>query len=228
MPPPNASRRHETGLPQRPRFRRRRWMTLAIVIALLLPGGIAIGLRVFTAQFPKQAIASCTIGDPGHQTTRRSATKARLFTDCGRFRATKHVECTSDPTREIALIQGATYNFEVQGPRVPLLSAPKVVSATVAAEQPYAPPLGDTAVDPDAHESLQELQRQRLPETLRAFDYEQPPYDPSCDPYRRVMTTNGLQIMSPERATQLLTPPEGITPREPKLPCEGHPCPASP
>lgn len=116
------------------------------------------------------------------------------------------------------------YDLVVRGPRLPLIGGPSIVSATVSPQQRYTYDIGITEVDESASESLQELQRSMLPETLRAFDYEQPPYDPQCDLMQDVMTTNGIQLVPAQCAKELLAPPRGVQPREPKLPCEGYQC----
>lgn len=197
---------------------------MLVPVVLLAPAAVSIGTAVFDDRFPAQEIASCTLSDTNAPTGRRSILRARIASDCGRFRGQDEVTCTSDPSRTIALVAGTTYDLVVRGPRIPLVSSPTIASATVSEEQRIEPELGPTEVDAEAHENAQALQRSQLPETLRAFDYEQPPFDPSCDPYRVVMTKDGLQVVSPARADQLLTPPSGETPRDPLLPCEGHAC----
>ncbi len=204
--------------------RRRRWIALVVTLVLLLPAGISWGTVLFNDQFTEKKISSCTVGKSGPQSTRRSVLRAKVASDCGRFRAGKEVACISDPSRAIVLSPGATYDLVVRGPRIPLLSAPTVISASMSAKQLVADSEIVTEVDPSAHENVQELQRAQLPETLRAFDYEQPPFDPSCDAFRHVMTTAGIQQVSAIRAEQLLTVPAGLEPREPKLPCQGFQC----
>lgn len=210
--------------PPVPRSRHlRRWWILTSVGALLV-SGISYGTVLFNSQFPEESIVSCTVEDAGPQTHRGSAIRAKLLSDCGRFRASTQVDCTTDVEQDVRLILGTTYDFVVRGPRIPLLSAPSILSATVSSEQLNRASGGVTEVDPSAHENLQKLQREQLPETWRAFDYEQPAYDPSCDSYRMIMTTKGLQIVSPARADELLTAPSDVVPRDPKLPCEGYEC----
>lgn len=218
------NRRQYEPSPPAPRSRRRRRWWILPSVGVLLVSGISYGTVLFNGQFPEEEIVSCTVEDAGPQTHRRSAIRAKLLTDCGRLRASTQVECTTDGEQDVTLILGTTYDFVVRGPRIPLLSAPSIVSATVSSEQLYEASGGVTEVDPSAHENLQKLQRAQLPETWRAFDYEQPPYDPSCDSYRKVMTTKGLQIVSPARADEMLTAPSGVVPRDPKLPCEGYEC----
>lgn len=223
----HLQRHHEASPPDLSPPRRRRWLAITVTTVLVIPSAIAFGTVLFNEQFPEEAIASCTVGDPGHQSTKRSTIRAKLYTDCGRFRSSKKVTtCTSDPAQEILLIPGTTYDFVVRGPQIPLLSAPKIVSATVSPEQ-YNDAIGVTEVDLSVPENVQALQRAFLPETLRAFDYEQPAFDRSCDPFPHIMTTKGLQLMSPSRAEQLLTVPPGVVPLDPKLPCKGFQCTAT-
>lgn len=197
---------------------------MAVAVALLVPGAISVGTAVFNGQFAASEIASCTMQQGRQITYKRSGLRARIATDCGNFRGAKEVSCTSDASQQIALIAGTTYDLTVRGPRIPLISAPTIVSATVSDEQLADPEPGLTEIDPDANDNVQSLQSSLLPETLRAFDYEQPDFDPSCDPFRSVMTTNGIQSVSPARAEELLEVPDGITPSDPLLPCEGYQC----
>lgn len=197
---------------------------MAVAVALLVPGAISVGTAVFNGQFAASEIASCTMQQSRQITYKRLGLRARIASDCGNFRGTKEVTCTSDPSQQIALIAGTTYDLVVRGPRIAFISAPTIVSATVSGEQLVDPEPGLTEVDPDAHENVQALQSSLLPETLRAFDYEQPAFDASCDPYRAVMTTNGVHSVSPARAEELLEVPEGVTPRDPLLPCAGYLC----
>jgi len=206
---------------------RRRWprVAAAVPVLLLVLAAVSIGLTVFADRFPAQSIESCTVSDTNGPTARRSVLRAKIVTDCGRFRGSAQVTCTNDPSRTVLLIAGTTYDLVVRGPRIPLVSVPVIDSAAVSEDQLREPTLlAPTEVDADAPESVQELQRSQLPETLRAFDYVQPPFDPSCDSSRMVMTSAGLQSVPPARAEQLLTPPSGATPRDPLLPCEGYAC----
>lgn len=109
----------------------------------------------------------------------------------------------------------------MRGPQIAILSNPTVVSAQVAAEQPAHRDYLAGLDDEDLPENVKALRDQFSPETLRAWDYEQPPYDPLCDSLRHVMTTRGTQLMPPERAKEVLRVPEGVAPRDPLLPCRG-------
>lgn len=207
---------------RRPRIGR--WIGIAVASALLVTGFAAASVNRLTELFPEREIASCTITGHLIDSSRRQPHQERVASDCGRLRVSQPVVCTSDPSQEIPISDDTTYDLVVRGPQILFVSVPKIVSATVSPEQLISPELGPTEVDPSAAENVQELQRSLLPESLRAFDYEQPPFDPSCDPYRVIMTTNGLQVVSLERAEQLLAVPEGTAARDPLLPCEGHAC----
>lgn len=122
----------------------------------------------------------------------------------------------------------------VRGAHIPVLLTRELVSATVAPAQSgqhhagITLPGNDETPDPPGSEELRsrlaELEAQFSPETLRAFDYEQPPFSPECDISRNVMTTRGLQLVRPNEATELLRLPAGTTARDPLLPCEGYLC----
>lgn len=175
--------------------------------------------------FPQEKLSACTIEkDNGFRGRKAGAFLPDRPSDCGDFRSSKEVTCTTNPARQLALIPGFTYDLVVRGPRLPLIGGPSIVSATVSPQQRYSYDAGITEIDESASEGLQELQRSVLPETLRAFDYEQPPYDPQCDLMQDVMTTKGIQLVPAQRAKELLTPPQGVQPREPKLPCKGYQC----
>ena len=229
MPPRSHRSRpsRDVRSPQSKPPRRYRWILPLVIGALILAGGVAARSPWFAEQFPEETIASCTVEHFSAQSTRRASFRASLHSDCGSFRAPKQVACTTDPTTRVPLIAGTSYDLVVRGPRIPLVSVPRVVAATVSSEQSGKRVLEPSTIDPAAPEAVQQLQRDWLPETLRAFDYEQPAFDPSCDPSRRVMTSKGPQVVSPEQAEQLLTVPSGVTPRVPKLPCDGHGCPAA-
>jgi hypothetical protein len=195
------------------------WVALALPMVSLI---FTFGMPLINGLFPQKVIEGCTI-------EKKSSYRSRSIpptrpSDCGTFRSSKEVACTTDPAKQLSLVPGTTYDLVVRGPHLAFFSRPSIVSATVSKTQRYGYELDLTKVDESASEALQELQRSMLPETLRAFDYKQPPYDPNCDITQHVMTTNGLQMMPAERARQLLTPPAGVQPREPKLPCEGFWC----
>ncbi len=185
----------------------------------------------------------------------RSLAGPRIRTDCGTFRSPRETACSADAGRQVHLVSGVRYDLIVRGPDLPPFAFPAIVSARVSAEQPpeAADPFAERtaaideqldaildALSPERRaeleaeiaareaqlaEDLAPLEAQLAPETLRAFDYEQPEYAPSCDASRRIMTSAGIQIMSPARGAELLRLPAGVTPREPLLPCEGYGCP---
>lgn len=212
--------------PSKPRTRRPLWRALAVLgVFTLLP----LGLPLTHPLFPPQAEAGCTVSDNHLSSARRSASPARIATDCGMFTSRKQVTCEADPSLKVLFIPGTSYDLVVRGPQIPLISSPTVVSAQVSSEQAPNPRrlrLDDSpnTNDPELNAKLQELADQYSPETLRAFDYEQPPFEPACDVSRHVMTSIGLQQMVPSRAEELLQAPEGVIPRSPKLPCEGFFC----
>lgn len=202
----------------------RRWLWFAIALPLI-PLVLAFGMPLLNGLFPQEEIVACTIEEKSSFRNRKAGRLLpNLPSDCGGFRSPKEVTCTSDQTQQLALIPGFTYDLVVRGPRLPLIGGPNIVSATVSPQQRYPYAVDVTEVDESASEALQELQRSLLPETLRAFDYEQPPYDPQCDLLRGVMTTKGIQLVPAQRAEELLTPPQGVQAREPKLPCRGYQC----
>lgn len=192
-------------------------------------GLVAVLIGLFSVQylhplFPIEEKASCTVTSPsekGPSTRYNRDLLPRLTTDCGTFSADSAVTCTADPSRKVLLGVGATFDLRVRGPQIAILSNPTVVSAQVAAEQPAHRDYLAGLDDEDLPENVKALRDQFSPETLRAWDYEQPPYDPLCDSLRHVMTTRGTQMMPPERAKEVLRVPEGVAPRDPLLPCRG-------
>ncbi len=215
------------GVSPKPR-RRRIFVVLTVLGALVL---ITIALPVANPLFPKREQASCTIESSSKIGSTRAARRGNIFprvgTDCGSFVAGKEVACVSDPGRKIRLIPGITYDLTVQGPRVPVIWDPSIVEVRISAEQKrqdlHEPARARTS-DPGLNAKLDALADEFSPGTLRAFDYEQPGFDPECDVLRHVMTTKGIQLMSPADAAEALRPPEGVAPRDPKLPCTRYPC----
>lgn len=143
------------------------------------------------------------------------------------------------------------YDLVVRGADIPFIE-PTVVEAVISDTQPDPGTPSDDrftkldealektleALDPDSRAELEaslaesdaELERidaEFSPESLRAFDYVQPAYDPQCDAWRMIMTTKGLQQMSRERAVEVLESPKGSRPRSPLLACEGYGCPGT-
>ncbi|GAB2554207.1 hypothetical protein [Leucobacter ruminantium] len=219
--------------------RARIWAPLlgAPLIGLL----VVVGLPLASPLFPAETVGSCTIQEGPFTGSRRSGIAPKQSSDCGTFVSRKTVACTSDPSTELALIPGFTYDLVVRGPRIPPFAAPVIHSATVSAEQRlqlpgdyselFEPPEGLELPDGYADEAEQrtaeireEFEAEWGVEALRAFDYEQPPFDPRCELGRSVMTSQGIQHVQRERAEYLLTPPEGVVPRDPLLPCEGFQC----
>lgn len=212
---------------EKARSRRRRIVTRVLVGVVLLVVAVPV-VRLAYPLLPAYAQASCTVTSPSE---RQGGYRSRDFfpsigTDCGSFAAEREVACAADPSRTVPLVSGVTYDLTVAGPRVPLLSQPTVLSAQVSDVQARVPDMGIDAElgDDAASDNLRSLHEQFSVEGLRAFDYEQPPYDPQCDPYRMLMTDAGVQMVPPARAEQLLQAPDGVTPRDPKLPCEGYHC----
>ncbi|QYM75656.1 hypothetical protein [Leucobacter luti] len=228
------------------------WSVGVLVASIALLGLLAtpVGNQVF----PERTIAECTAGNPAEIRSlggRRAYSVPLANTDCGAFRISQDTACTSDPARTIQLASGLNYDLVVRGPRVPFLVSPWLVSAQVSAEQP-APSSGtgrlsdleamrsrldDTLaeIDPEgeaaraaeraeSEAAIAELAAEFSAETLRAFDYEQPPYDERCDSWRTVMTSQGLQHMTRADAAEKLALPAGVTPHDPLLPCEGFQC----
>lgn len=201
--------------------RRRLWASLLglpLIIVIVI-----FGIPLANPLFPSETITSCTFEDRT-VSERRSGILPRQHSDCGSFISQKSVVCTASPKTELSLTIGSTFDLIVRGPRLTPFTAPVIVSAQVSATQK----LPDLHEDPAEAQSdipaVQELAKQFSPEVLRAFDYEQPPDDPQCETGRSVMTSQGIQYVSPTRAEQLLTPPEGTVPADPKLACRGFQC----
>lgn len=206
------------------RTRRRRAILTWTLIGILTLAVAVPSIRLAYPLLPSYAQTSCTATSPSerHGTYRSRDIFPSIRTDCGTFAAEKEVTCSADPSRTVLLGPGTTYDLTVAGPRIPVLSDPTVLSAQVSEVQRQVP---DSALDgelPDdpMYDNLRALQQQFSPEALRAFDYEQPPFDPQCDPYRMLMTTAGLQMVHPAEARELLEVPDGVTARDPKLPCD--------
>lgn len=183
------------------------------------------GLRFVNPLFPATTETSCTMaGGVDEHHVRRGPDYSTISTDCGVYFAADEVTCAADPSRTVHLVAGVTYDFTVRGPRVPIFSDPTVMDAQVASVQ-VAQPQPEMELDDDPMwDNLKAFRESRSPEALRAFDYEQPPYDPGCDAWRTLMTTEGLQMFSIPRSEEMLTVPEGEVARDPKLPCEGWSC----
>lgn len=236
----------EQGAPPRPRktFKRMAWGTVAALGLGLL---VSIGLPLSSTLFPTGTQTSCTVTERPFETRNRRSFSffPRVYTDCGTFRSAREATCTADPSLKTHLIPGHTYDLTVRGAALPLTTSREIVSATVSPGHEPKPreiikklePTTDNDVLDKAIEDIQnrpesraiddkiaQLEAEFSPETLRAFDYEQPAFVPECDISRQVMTSMGLQVMDPTRATEVLTPPAGTTPRTPLLPCEGYFC----
>jgi hypothetical protein len=218
-------RRGRAGDPSTSRRGRRvaKWAGLGALVLFLVLGS----LRFAHPLFPVQDEASCTVTSSSERdfTPRRGPDLfPTVGTDCGAFTAGDEVTCTADPSRSVLLTVGTAYDLAVRGPRIPVVSDPTVVSAQVSADQPtHSKPLSVPGGDA-FHEDVEALTDRFSPQQLRAWDYEQPPYHRLCDAYRIVMTSEGLQLMAPARAAEMLLVPEGVSPREPRLPCEGWQC----
>lgn len=203
--------------------RRRPVMKWALIGVFVLAVGVP-AVRFSHLILPSSEQASCTATSPSerHGGYRSRDLFPHIGTDCGSFAAEKEVTCSADPSRTVMLLPGTTYDLTVAGPRIPFLSQPTVLSAKISTVQKVVPEtsLDDVLSDDVTSENLRELREQFSPEGLRAFDYVQPPYDPQCDVARVLMTTEGAQIMHPAHAERYLEAPEGVTPRDPKLPCD--------
>lgn len=229
------------------------WGVAVLVVGLGVPALLAT--PAVNQLLPESNVAECTVGNPAEIRSaggRRTRSVPLANTDCGAFRVSKATVCTSDPSRDVHLSTGIAYDLVVRGPRIPFFSSPRLVSARVSATQPPADegpgrfdeleamseqldetlneidPEGQAQRDAERAErdaALGELDAEFSPEALRAFDYEQPPYDPRCDSWRMVMTSKGLQQMSLADGEAALMVPAGVTPREPRLACEGFDCP---
>ncbi|QIK64303.1 hypothetical protein G7068_14655 [Leucobacter viscericola] len=212
----------------------------ASLLGLAVIGGvIAWGVPATAPLFPAAKLASCTVIDQKGNSGKRSLIPT-MYTDCGSFQRAGTVSCTTNPAKEVRLGNYHTYDLIVRGPQIPILMVPKIMSAGLSKEQrveiPAEPSVeGLTGLNSEYIRGLssskdremkasEKLREQWSPEKLRAFDYEQPPYDPDCDASLFVMTSRGLMESWPARAEQLLQVPEGVTPRDPKLPCEGYQC----
>lgn len=212
--------------------RRKRPIVRGIVIGVVVLAVVLTTMRFSYPLWPSSEQASCTVTSPSkhHGGYRSRDLFPRIGTDCGSFAAEKEVTCTADPSRTVLLGPGTTYDLTVAGLRIPVVADPTVLSAQVSAVQERIPDTwfdadldadldDDLGADPK-YDDLRSLREQFSPETLRAFDYEQPPFDPRCDPYRMLMTAEGVQMVHPARADDLLAVPEGTTASDPKLPCD--------
>lgn len=234
------------GAPRGPRktLKRLAWGTALAIGAGLL---VTLVVPLSSGLFPSETQTSCTVSErPTTPRARRGGSFfPRIYTDCGVFRSTKQTTCTADPAQQTPLIPGHTYDLTVRGAHLPLSASREIVSASLTPGRPSAPRtpikrlepttgndlLDDTIAEIQARpesrefdEKIARLKAEFSPEALRAFDYEQPAFTAECSIMRHVMTTKGLQLMEPARATEVLTPPAGTTPRTPLLPCEGFQC----
>lgn len=237
---------NEPGAPRGPRkvLKRLAWGSAIALGAGLL---VSVGAPLTSTLFPSETQTSCTVTKhPFEGRGRRGGSFfPRVYTDCGVFRSAKQATCTADPEQTTALIPGFNYDLTVRGAELPFTTSREIVSVTVSPNQSFEPrefikPLDSNTDDERFNEMVRDIQNrpenralnEKLaklkaefsPETLRAFDYEQPAYSPECDVTRHVMTSKGLQIMDATRATEALTPPPGMAPRTPLLPCEGFEC----
>lgn len=203
--------------------RRRPVMKWALIGVFVLAVGLWLA-QLAHPVLPSYEQESCTVTSPSerHGGYRSRDVFPRIGTDCGSFVAEKEVTCSADPSRTVLLGPGTTYDLTVAGPRILFLSQPTVLSAQISSVQTYAPESlpDDELPDDPMYDNLRALQESRSPGVLRAFDYEQPAFEPRCEPYRMLMTSNGVQMVSPTRADELLEVPEGETVRDPKLPCD--------
>lgn len=236
----------EQGVTRKPRkmYKRLAWGTAVALGAGLL---VSIGIPLSSGLFPSETLTSCTITEKPFETrNRRSGTFfPRVYTDCGTFRSAKQATCTADPSLKTAFIPGRSYDLVVRGAHLPISASREIVSATALPKQAteartplkrLEPNTGDEQLDEiidgirnspesrEVDEKIAQLEAEFSPEVLRAFDYEQPAFNPKCDVIRQVMTSKGLQVMDAPRATEVLTPPAGTTPRSPLLPCKGFEC----
>lgn len=203
--------------------RRKVWTFIGVGVFLAV---VALtGLRFVNPLFPATSETSCTLtGAVDEHHVRRGPDYSTITTDCGVYYANSAVTCAADPSRTVQLVAGVTYDFTVRGPRIPVFSDPTVMDARVSTEQLVQPEPEMELDDDPMWDNLKALRASRSPEALRAFDYEQPPYDPGCDAWRTLMTTEGLQMFDIFRAEEMLRVPDGEVARDPKLPCEGWKC----
>ena len=191
---------------------------MAVLGALL----VGVGLPLANPLFPASEVSSCTIGKK--LIRERRVIVPKQVSDCGRFVSRQRVACSSDPGTEVPLIAGVTYDLVVRGPRLGRLTSPTIASATVSEVQTYPRTAAGADLENSWSGAAHTLMEEFSVEALRAFDYEQPPYDAECEVGRSVMTTKGIQFVDAERAAELLAPPPGTAPRAPLLPCRGFPC----
>lgn len=220
--------RTSTGEPRRPRRLRdplrfargrMRYLAVAAVVAFIA----AYALPLLNPLFPEHTISSCTIEERSTFRLRHGVSPAQP-SDCGNFGGAKSVACTSDPEQEVPLVVARTYDLVVRGPHIPFIGKPTIMLATVSKTQKFDLSFPEHEQGNLSDELWEKIAEDTSPETYRAYDYEQPAYDRECDPYRVIMTSKGIQVVSLERAAQLLTPGPGMTPRDPLLPCEGIRC----
>lgn len=220
----------DPGSTSEPRSRRRRpvFVVLTVLGALVL---ITMALPVANPLFPKREQSSCTVESSSKTGSTRAARRGNVFpwvgTDCGSFVAGKEIACSADPNRKVQLVPGFTYDLVVRGPRIPIIWDPSIVEVRVSTEQkrPQLHEMGRARTSSSGlNAKLDALTDQLSPETLRAFDYEQPAFDPECELLREVMTTKGMLLLDPRTAEVALRPPAGVVPRDPKLPCTQYPC----
>lgn len=215
------------------------WVTsrwFLVTAPLLIVAYLAVTLLPMTASlFPADEQVSCTV--QGESSGGRRV-MGSVYTDCGSFQWAKTVPCSTDEAKKIPLVIGRTYDLTVQGPRIPVVMSPRIKSATVSPVQKFEIPAepeifdsfegllpeGTKLPESKGSKAIDRLREQMSPDRLRAYDYEQPPHDPSCNLSQSVMTADGLILSWPALAEQLLQVPEGVTPRDPKLPCEGYRC----
>ncbi|MBP1326482.1 hypothetical protein JOF28_001714 [Leucobacter exalbidus] len=235
-----------TRPPSRSATKRGVWIGVALFAASLI---VWVGGPLSAPLFPEEVMTNCTV----QQSSASRRPRARVLSDCGSFRSKKTAVCTADPSLRVQLVAGTDYDFVVRGAHIPLVLSRTLASATVSENQPAPPdrgaklraaadaleelqrsnesnsagpaePPAEDPEDAEFRESIKRLEDQFSPETLRAFDYEQPPYSPECDASRRVMTTRGPQIMKPDRAAEVLRVPAGTTARDPLIPCDPNEC----
>lgn len=231
-----------------------RWLGLAVLATAILVLSIPTIALIpgVSSVLPERTLVECRVGNPAVLKTygRKRLNRTPLIqTDCGNLRSRQAATCTSDPGKKVQLISGTRYDIVVRGLDIPWFSSPAIVSAVISADQgpPPEPPFSELdaladslfaeleQVDPEASAKLEAQQTERLarieeqlaqfaPEVMRAFDYEQPAFDPLCDAGRSVMTTIGIQHTTPEQALEWLTVPEGDSARDELLPCDAPAC----
>lgn len=200
-------------------------MLLGVAIAVGVFVIALSGLRHVHALFPTKTETACTtVAAVDDHHVRKGPDFSTIDTDCGSFITEAEVTCTAVPSRTVTLVPSVTYDLVVRGPRLWIFSEPTIVEAQVTTVPTTEPDPETNREDEPVPDDSTTLPASPSPEILRAFDYEQPPFEPRCDAWRTLMTTEGLQLFPAATAELLLRVPAGEVARDPKFPCEGWKC----